>query len=357
MKLPLKAYPKSICLLRLSAIGDVTHVVPLVRTLQHNWPETSITWIIGEDEHTLVHDLEGVEFITFNKKNGLVAYRGLYNKLKNKRFDILLHMQVSLRASILSLLVRAPIRLGFDRSRAKNAQWLFTNHKIEGPSRQHVLDGFLSFAQFFGLTCSVPEWNIPIPSEARIKLKTWLREDEKFIVINPSSSTRIRNWRNWDPEKYAHVADYVFERYKLSIVLTGGPAAEEKKFAGQIIKASKSTIINLVGQTNLKELLALLEQATLVISPDTGPAHMANAAQTPVIGLYASSNPKRTGPYNYRDITVNCYPEAVQKKFGKNIEEIPWGKRVRDPQVMSLIPLDTVIRKIDSLMDNQIGIS
>lgn len=353
MTLPCSQSPKSICLLRLSAIGDVTHAVPVVRTLQHNWPETSITWIIGTTEYTLINDIEGVEFITFNKAGGLSAYYDLYKKLKPRHFDILLHMQVSLRASILSLMVKAPIRLGFDRPRAKNAQWLFTNHSISGHPRQHVLDNFLDFARTMGLVCHTPRWDIPIPDKANEKLSKWLNKDQKFLVINPSSSTRVRNWRNWDPEKYASVADYAYNHYNLSTVLTGGPAVEEKIFAEQIINASNTEPINLVGQTNLKELLALLSRATFVISPDTGPAHMANAVRTPVIGLYASSNPERTGPYNFRNLTVNCYPEAVLKSYGKNVDEIPWGQRVRDPMTMSLISLESVIHHVDSIMNDE----
>ena len=88
--------PASLCLLRTSALGDVTHVVPLVRTLQARWPETRLTWLIGRLEHKLVGDLDGVEFIVFDKREGRAAYRAVREQLDGRRFDALLHMQVAL---------------------------------------------------------------------------------------------------------------------------------------------------------------------------------------------------------------------------------------------------------------------
>jgi len=335
---------------RLSAIGDVTHIVPIVRNLQRNWPKTTITWIIGAGEYTLLADIEGVEFIVFDKNKGLASYRTLYNKLKKRHFDVLLHMQVSLRASLVSLTVRAPIRIGFDKNRAKNGQWLFTNHRIIGESHQHVLDGFLSFIKLLGIKSPSVEWDIPIPEIAKQKVDVLINDNRPIMAINPSTSNRARNWRNWDAQAYAKIAEYASERYNFQTVLTGGTAIEEKTFAETISANCKIKILNLVGKTNLKELLALLDQATLVISPDTGPAHMANAVGTPTIGLYASSNPDRTGPYSFRNLTIDYYPEAVQKQFGKTVENISWGKRVRDPLVMSLIQIEDVKKRIDQVL-------
>jgi heptosyltransferase I len=350
MSLPLQSPPQSVCLLRLSAIGDVTHVVPIVRTLQHHWPETALTWIIGRTEAALVGDIPGVEFIVFDKMRGFSSYLDLHQKLKARRFDILLHLQVSFRASLASKLVHAPIRIGFDRSRAKNWQWLFVTHQIQARPRQHVLDGFLEFVRLLGIGETTLDWNIPIPEKAREKARQWLGDDRPALVINPSSSVRARNWRNWDAEAYARVAEHAAERYGLRIVLTGGTLPQEKAFAERISRLAQVETVNLVGRTSLKELLAVLDRADLVIAPDTGPTHMANAVGTPVIGLYASSNPDRTGPYCFRHLVANRYPEAVQKEFGKSVDEIPWGRRVRDSKAMSLIGVEDVTQKIDQVM-------
>ncbi|MCK5003332.1 MAG: glycosyl transferase, partial [Gammaproteobacteria bacterium] len=112
--------PKNVCILRLSALGDITHALPVLRTLQKRWPNTAITWIIGKTEYQLVKDIEGVEFITFDKSQGLAAYKAIRQELKARHFDVLLHMQLSLRASAISFFVHADIKLGFDKERAKD---------------------------------------------------------------------------------------------------------------------------------------------------------------------------------------------------------------------------------------------
>src|SRR6478609_335724 len=109
--------PPSICLLRTSALGDVTHVVPLVRTLQSAWPQTRLTWIVGKLEHKLVGDIAGVEFLVFDKSAGWRGFRELRAQLAARRFDVLLHLQVALRANLVSALIRAALRIGYDRAR------------------------------------------------------------------------------------------------------------------------------------------------------------------------------------------------------------------------------------------------
>ena len=107
MQLPLSRPPQDLCLLRLSAIGDVTHAVVLVRTIQRQWPETRITWVIGKLEAQLVGDIPGVEFVVFDKGRGLRGFWDLRRAMRGRRFDVLLHMQVALRANLASALVES----------------------------------------------------------------------------------------------------------------------------------------------------------------------------------------------------------------------------------------------------------
>ncbi len=319
----------------------------MLRILQRQWPETKISWIIGKTELALVEDLPDVDFIVYDKSQGWKAQLDLSQKLKNKNFDFLLNMQASMRASLASLTVNAKHKLGFDRARAKGMQSLVTNASIAAVPRQHVLDGFLEFPKTLGLDTSEVHWDIPIPEAAFNKAKELLQYKQPFLAINPCSSIRARNYRNWDIASYAKIIDFASEKYDLPTVLTGGPSVLERKYATAIATAAKHKPCNLVGQTSLKELLAVLSLARVVIAPDTGPAHLANAVGTPVIGLYATSNPGRTGPYLNRELTVNCYPEAVMEEFGKSVEEIEWGQRVRNPAAMDLIRIDAVLEKLD----------
>src|SRR5215468_9783655 len=124
MLLPLTEPPRSVCLLRLSAIGDTCHVVPILRTMQQAWPETQFTWIIGKTEARLMSLIEGVEFIIVDKRAGTTERREISRQLAGRSFDELLHMQLAFRASLIARQVQAPVKLGFDRARARELQWL-----------------------------------------------------------------------------------------------------------------------------------------------------------------------------------------------------------------------------------------
>lgn len=343
--------PESLCILRLSAIGDVTHVVPVVRTLQSHWPRTAITWVLGKTEAALVGDIDGVEPIIIDKRDGLLgAARSLRNQLGRRRFEVLLNMQASWRANLLCRQINARRRIGFDRWRARNAQRLFSNETIGGPQRVHVLDGFFQFVEVLGLYGRELRWDIPVPEQVRERVAGWLPPAAPVLVISPCSSIRARNFRNWSVQNYAAVAEYVYGKYGMELFLTGGSSSQERDYADAIAAQVKVPVTDLVGQTSLKELFALLQQATLFIGPDSGPLHMANAAGAAVIGLYATSNPQRTGPYLYLEYTANRYPEAVQDEFGRGVEQLRWGQRVRSPRAMQRLTVADVCARVDEVL-------
>jgi heptosyltransferase I len=362
MKLPFTSTPKNICILRLSAVGDVCHTLAVVRSIQLQWPETKLTWIIGKLEASLVGDIPDIEFIIFDKSKGLQAYRQLHRQLKNQHFDALLHMQISIRSSIASRFVRTPIRIGFDRDRAKDYQWLFTNIKIPAIPRQHVMDGLFEFARIIGVAADNPSdnssekstrqlrWDIPIPPQARDFVQQHIPEDKPYVVISPCSSARFRNWRNWSAEGYASICDYLAQEHGIMTVLTGGPSELELKYGENIVRMANSSPLNLIGKSNLKQLLAIIKSARFIISPDSGPAHMATTVNTPVIGLYVTSNPDRTGPYLSQQWVINKYPEALKEETGHDVNEVPWGTRVRSPDAMQRITTTDVIKKIEQLL-------
>lgn len=144
--------PKNICVLRLSAIGDICHTLPVIRTIQARWPQTKITWIIGKTEYELLKGIQDINFIIFDKKNGLREYLKIHSQLKLIKFDALLHMQMSFRSSLVSLMIKAKIKVGFDKKRAKDGQWLFTNTKIKHIPQQHVMDSLFGFSEALGIS-------------------------------------------------------------------------------------------------------------------------------------------------------------------------------------------------------------
>ena len=345
--------PKKVCLLRLSALGDITHALPVLRTLQKNWPNTSITWIIGKTEYQLVKDIEDVEFIIFDKSQGLAGYNRLRKQMKRRHFDILLHMQLSLRASAISFFVPADVKLGFDKERAKDLQWLFSNQKIKPAStRQHVVDSFMEFTSHFGLKPEI-EWALPVSDSAResIKHKLDANDQKKLLVINPCAVAKSRNWRDWTVEGYAEVADYASEQLGMKVVLSGGSSEREQNIAAEISELCKQKPMNLIGQTSIAELVALLDIADVVIAPDTGPTHIANALNTAVIGLYAATNPQRAGPYRFQKLVVNQYAHALETYYNLNVNDAPWGQRVHHDECMAMIKADDVIRKLRKIIE------
>lgn len=333
----------SLCLLRLSAIGDVCHAVAMVQAIQRQYPLLQITWVIGKLEYQLLKHLPGIEFVIFDKSQGWRSYFNLHKALKGRRFDVLLHMQVALRATLASLAISAKIRVGFDRARAKEGQWLVTNHRVEPLAEPHVLDGFMGFAKAIGVSDITPSWNIPVPQADTEFAQRQIADGEKVLVICAAASKAERNWL---PERYAAVAQHAVNKgYR--VILCGGPTALEKTLAETIANACSAKLDNLVGKTSLTQLLALLKRASLVLAPDTGPAHMAVTQGTPVIGLYAHSNPGRTGPYLSQQYVVSAYQEAIASQ---QRGEVKWGTRAKGEHLMVLISVEAVIEKFDQVI-------
>lgn len=339
--------PLSICVLKLSAIGDVSHTVPVVRTLQNGLPGARITWVIGSVEAGLVGDLPGVEFITVDKRAGLSGVRALRRRLKGRRFDVLLHMQYALRASAFSTAVRARRRIGLDRARARDGQWLFTNERIAARTREHVMDGLFGFAEALGVAERDLIWDIPVGASDRAFAEAVLPGGRPVLAISPAASNPERNWR---AERYAAVADYAVARYGMAPVLCAGPGEAERSLAQAVKSRMQQPAVDLAGRTSLKQLLAVFQRSRCLIAPDSGPAHMGTAASVPVIGLYAVSNPDRTGPYMSRNWLVNRYPENVERFLGKSVEEVPWGARIHNAAGMDRITVADVTARLDGLM-------
>lgn len=337
--------PKSLCILRLSAIGDVCHAVAMVQQIQKQYPEIEITWILGKVEHMLLKDLPGINFIVFDKSKGFAAFKALLRAMKERKFDVLFHMQSALIASIASLCISAKIRIGFDRSRAREGQWFFTNRTIESQENPHVLESFMAFANAIGVKTEEPHWLMPFGENERAFAKANILQNKFYVVIFPAASKKERNWH---AKGYAQAADYLNNK-GYNVVLCGGSRDLEINLVKDITKHANAKLINLVGKTNLKQLMAVLESAKLVIAPDTGPAHMASTVETPVIGLYAHSNPKRTGPYTCLKNVVSVYEECVLEQYGKPSKQLPWHTRARG-DLMHRVTFEMVKEQIDNLL-------
>jgi len=201
--------PESICVIRLSAIGDCCHTLAVIRSIQSAWPQTRLTWIIGKTEHKLMKDVNDVEFIIFDKSAGWRGYLDVRRQLRGRRFPVILHMHASMRANLLTRFIPADRIIGYDRARARDYQWLFTNERIPATPRQHVLDAMFSFIEHLGLRNRDLHWDMPIPPQDRQFARDTCTGPGPVCIISPCSSQRFRNFRNWSVDRYSEIGNYL----------------------------------------------------------------------------------------------------------------------------------------------------
>lgn len=337
-----------VALVRLSAIGDCTLVLPVVRALLRQKPELELYWIIGKVAHSLLKDSTHprLHYIPIDKPRSFSDYRNLKKQLAKQNFDAVLAMQASARANLIYPLIRCARKIGFDKTRARDWQWLFTNERIEF-SDEHLHDSFKRFGEQLTkskLEVSTDDWSLTLPSDA-VSSITDLHVPESYVVINPAASKLERCWSTTNT---VQLIKQIKERYQLPVVLTGGPDTLDYALAQEI--ESQVEVINYVGKTNLQQLAAVLQKAKVCIAPDTGPAHIANGVGTPVIGLYAVAPSKLSGPYLNQEYTIDKFEPAVKQFLGKRIDQVGWRKRVHNRQAMDLISVDEVMAKLNLLM-------
>jgi heptosyltransferase I len=335
-------------MLRLSAIGDACHAAAALNALGRAWPKTRFTWIIGRLEANLMSAiLPGTEFITFDKRKMAAELLRLRRVLSGRRFDLLLDLQLSIRASLVSTLIPAPIKLGFDVARARELQWLFTNARIAPAVREHVLDSFIGFVRACGIAPGAAAWSLTLPASALEYAARLIPDRRPTLVISPCSSHPARNWA---AARYAAVADHAAGVHDMRVILAGGRSEEERRMGIAIAAAAHAPIVNQIGADTLPELLGLLSKATALLSPDSGPVHMATMVGCPVVGLYAATRTARVGPYYSRQWCVDRYAAAARLIFGKPADAVPWTEKIERPGVMDLIEVSAVTEQLDALL-------
>lgn len=348
----LPALPASVCLLRLSALGDVTHVLPLVHALRAARPDVALTWVIGKGEAKLLDGLPGVELVVHDKSTGRAGVRALRERFAGRRFGALLLMQLALRANLLSRAIPADRRIGYDRARSKELHGWFVRERIPATAGPHVLDVLSAFGAPLGVTDVPRIWQLPVPDDAHgWAAAQWPDDGTPTLLISPCSSHALRNWA---ADRNAALADHAASR-GWRVVLCGGRSALERETADAILAATQAPILDLVGKDTLKQLPALLARADLVATPDSGPTHIANAMGTKVLGLHAATDPVRSGPYSDRRYCVDRYDDAARRFRGKPAAELRWGTKIEVPGVMDLITVDDAVAAFERYVADHPG--
>ncbi len=314
-----------------------------VQALHRELPGASITWITSPPAFALLDGMAGVNFIVMDKPRTISDYRAFYRKFRGFRFDAVLAMQANLRINLLYPALRSPLKIGFDRTRARELQWLFCNRAIPFKDN-HLVDSFLAFISSLTGKLATAEWNLPISDVDQAWAKQRLENlPRPLLALHPASS---KSERNWLPQRYTKVIDLAVKFFDCGIVLTGGNTPAEHALCEQLAQVSPSHALNLCGQTSPKQLAAVIEQASVLIAPDTAAVHLARAVDTPVVGLYAVAPISLTGPYQRTEYCVDHYAEAVRNFLSQRPEELPWNTRVHHSGAMALIEVDEVMQQL-----------
>jgi heptosyltransferase I len=333
------APPKEICIVMLSAIGDAVHVLPVANALKRAWPDSRITWVIQPVPHMLVKDHPAIDdFVIFHRRRGLsgwTSFRDLRREMGGRRFDLVIGLQVYFKAGLITALTKADVKLGFDRVRARDGQWLFTNRRIPATGQHHVQDQYLEFVRYLGIDPEPVEWNIRLSDAERDAQTFFFSTMDRPVCAVVLGTSKLE--KNWSAEGYARVLEHIEDDHGMQPVLVGGPSHIERATADAVLRSTKANVVDALGD-DLRKLVWIIEGSAMLISPDTGPLHIARALDTPVVGLYGYTNPKRSGPYEkYQDLVVDGYAEYPG-------EEYPLEHTYRDG--MKRITVASVLEKV-----------
>lgn len=309
--MPSLRYPADrVCVVLLTGLGDVVHGLPLVNALKRHDPARRITWVIEPMPSGLLRHHPAIErVVVFEKTRGWRGVQDLWRELRQERFDLTLNLNVYFKSVFPTVFSRAPHRLGFERGRAREGVWLFSNHRLPPRPRRHTQDLFLEFLEVLGLPAEPLEWRITFSKEERREQTEFFARlgDRPIAAVVPASANPKKDWL---AGRYARVIEALEHDFGFTVMLVGGASAHERRIAGEIVQQARTTPVLAMGD-GVRALLWRIDGSSLVIAPDTGPVHVARALGVPVIGLYGHTNPWRVGPYRkYEDLWVDRYTEA-----------------------------------------------
>ena len=326
-----------VCVVMMSALGDAVHTLPVINAIKRHHPRAHVTWVLQRAPAELVTGHRSVdEIVIFDRRRGLRAYLDAKRQLGSQRFDLVLALQVYLKAGVVTGLTRAPVKLGFDRARARDLNWLFTTHRIPAHPIQHVQDQYFEFLRVLGVPIQPVEWELgPWPHERDWQQRFFSQFDRPIAALVISTSKPDKDWL---PDRWAQLCDVLFDEYGLQPVLVGGDSARERETERQIFARTRTRPYSALG-SGIRALVGILDRAAVVISPDTGPLHISVALGTPVISLIGFTDPRRTGPYR-------AFEELVVDAYNAPGENLPLTMQTR-PGRMARIQVVDVVQKLD----------
>ena len=341
-----------ILIIKLSAIGDVVHSLPLLEVLRGGFPDARIDWVVEEAASNIVEghpDLD--ELIVFPRKSLLrrCIRKGefinvgkelltFFGGLRKREYDVVIDLQGLLKSGVLTCFARGSRKIGLNGAREGSS--LFVKEQVSFPGPDiHALDRYLCVAKHLGV--ADPVWGGKIPIYETDKryiddLLVGLEGNRALVAVNP-----MAKWESklWDVERFACLADAINKNLGAAIIFTGSDA--DKITTENIVACMRTKALNLTGKTTLKQLAYLYQKCMVVVSTDPGPMHMAAAMGCPVVAIFGPTSPVRTGPYGRKHRVVragvHCSP-----CFKKSCDHMSCMKGITVEQVY-----DTVKEMID----------
>ncbi len=301
-----------VCIVMMSALGDAVHTLPVITAIKRHHPPAHVTWLLQPGPAQLARGHAGVdEIILFDRKRGWRAFAHIRQELQARKFDLVLALQVYFKAGIVTSFTDAPVKLGFDRARARDANWLFTTHRIPAHPVQHVQDQYFEFLHALGIPSEPVEWDLGPYSYEREWQQEFFGQFDRPVAAVVAATSKPE--KDWPAERWARVCDALWFDYGLQPVLVGGRSERENEAERIVQQQSRAPIVSTLGN-KVREMICILDGAALTLSPDTGPMHMSVALGTPVISLFGYTNPKRTGPYRrFHDLIVDAYGDPGEE--------------------------------------------
>jgi heptosyltransferase-1 len=308
-RLPLHDYPaRRIALIKPSALGDIVHSLPVLRALRQRYPRAHITWIINRSYAALIDghpDLDAT--LCFDRgalrlgwRPAAAIFLHFLRQIRRRRFDLILDLQGLLRTGLMTWASGAARKVGLFTAR-EGARWAYTDVLAPGRlpsdvSSVHAVDRYWWVAEALGVGTVAKSFHLPVEEASRQwamqRLQPWPRP---WLMMHVGARWETKRW---PLPHFVELAQRALRRCGGTVILVGGP--EEVRRVQGVVAALEPSSVSLAGQTNLRQLVAVLAFADVVVSNDSGPLHIAAALGRPVVAPYTCTSPLRTGPYGAR---------------------------------------------------------
>ena len=297
---------KNFLIVKLSAIGDVIHALPVAYALKEAHPDCHITWVVEPPAYDLVKMSPYIDEVILFEKKKFKSFRGflreygpLKRKIQARSYDAVLDLQGLFKSAAVARLGKAPVKLGMCNMRELSDR---ISRPVIGPhAKGHIVERYLDVARALGCPVEEVRFTLEVP-EREADLAGRIFAQAGGSMTTPYAVLAIgANWPNkrWPTENFARLADYLYDRKIIPVLVGGGPVDEQR--AAEICSHTEIPPLNLVGRTNFKQLTYILQQARLCVGGDTGPVHLASGLGTPTVMVMGPTDANRNGPYGQLD--------------------------------------------------------